>query len=218
MAESIANNKPYGFSDVGFNYLNGQIIRQQLQNYLSFILGQLRQNSLVVLETEGKLETRLSTPVGECYFWGITDHIDRWGDTYRVVDYKTGKVERKDLVVPVRDEESTDIDFLKTIPENALQLLIYKYLYLKSHPKIAPEKVRAEIHGLRYANTIVFGLTHNEATDNDDAFLSDATFITDMESLLTAASIELLDAEIPFGQTDDANKCKNCDFREICKK
>lgn len=220
LAKSIEHNKPYGFSDVGFNYLNRQIIRQQLDNYLNFVAKQLNHKELVVLETEGKLETTLNTPLGGCKIWGFVDHIDRLDETYRVIDFKTSKVENKDLTVPVRPRDISDIDYLKTIPEKALQLLIYKYLYLKLHNGITPQNVKAEIHALRYSNSIVFGLTKAKTKEGTDVVdcLSDETFISDMETLLTAAVTELLDTEKPFEQTKDEKKCKNCDFLSICKR
>ena len=220
LAESIEHNKPYGFSDVGFNYLNRQIIKQQLYNYLDFVAKQLNQKELVVFETEGKLAALLKTPWGDCKIWGFADHIDRLGETYRVIDFKTGKVELKDLTVPSRPQDISDIDYLKTIPDKALQLLIYKYLYLKLHNSLAPQNVEAEIHGLRYSNTIVFGLTKAKTKEDSASvdFLADDTFVRDMEALLTAAIAELLDTETPFEQTDDEKKCKNCDFMSICKR
>ena len=142
------------------------------------------------------------------------------GSTYRVIDFKTGKVEKKDLTVHVRLQELTDIEYLKTIPDKALQLLIYKYLYLKEHSDIEPQNVEAEIHGLRYSNTIVFGLTKEKAKSDAAVVdcLDDDTFITDMEALLCAAITDLLDTDIPFEPTEDNNKCKNCDFQQICKR
>ena len=167
------------------------------------------------------MKATLSTPVGDCLFEGRTDHIDLWNNVYRVIDYKTGSVYTSDLKIPVRHKEDTDLDFLKAIPEKALQLLIYKYLYLKTHPDIAPGQVVAEIHGLRYSGTIVFGLTQTEPKDKDTEaimFLDDQNFIADMEALLTAAMTELLDPDIPFVQAETDDHCKYCDFKVICKR
>lgn len=217
--QAIQRNMPYGFTDIGFNYLNKTLIKQQLENYLEFISKQLKDSEMVILETEGKLTTTLSTPVGKCLFWGRTDHIDLWNNTYRVIDYKTGTVKTDDLNVPARQAEDTDLSYLKSIPEKALQLLMYKYLYLKNH-NIKPEQVAAEIHGLRYANTIVFGLsqTPNKKSDGNVAFLGDDSFIDDMEALLTAAMAELLDPETAFVQAENTDKCKFCEFKGICRR
>lgn len=220
LALSIEKNMPNGFPDVGFNYLNKITIRQQLMNYMQHTSNQLKHNNLVILKTEGELSAKLETPIGECLFKGRTDRIDRWGNVVRVIDYKTGKVENADLKVPVRHEEDDDLSFLKSIPEKALQLLIYKYLYLKENPEIAAHQVEAEIHGLRYANDISFGLSHAKPRKNEVAvpFLEDDTFIADMEVLLKAVVEEMLDEKTPFVQTDDENHCRNCDFKLICKR
>jgi len=103
-----------------------------------------------------------------------------------------------------------------------LQLLLYKYLYLKENPTLSPEQVTAAIHGLKYANAIEFSLAKATPTKSDSnadtAFLEDATFIRDMEAMLEAVTSEMLDTEIPFEQTKDDKKCSFCEFKLICKR
>lgn len=220
LEQSIAKNMPYGFSDVSFNYMKQVAIRQQLKNYLQYTSKQLKNNELSILETEGELKAKLAMPFGDCLFSGRTDRIDRWNGIVRVIDYKTGKVETKDLTVPVRKPDDDDLSFLKSIPEKALQLLLYEYMYLKENQQINPSKVEATIHALKYANTIEFGLTKAKPTKSAEvvSFLESDTFLADMETLLKAAVTEIMDLEIPFVQTDDEKKCRNCDFRVICKR
>lgn len=220
LEQAIEKNMPFGFPDVGFNYLNKITIRQQLKNYLQYTSNKLKNNNLIIIETEGELSARLAMPQGDCLFKGRTDRIDRWGDTIRVIDYKTGKVEPSDLKVPVRHSDDNDLDYLKSIPEKALQLLLYKYLYLKENPEIVAQQVEAEIHGLRYANDIEFGLNHTKPLKNEESvpFLEDNTFINDMEAMLKAVVAEMLDTETLFVQTDDEKKCRNCDFIGICRR
>ena len=216
LEQSIAKNMPYGFSDVSFNYMKQVSIRQQLKNYLQYTSKQLKNNELSILETEGELKAKLAMPFGDCLFSGRTDRIDRWNGIVRVIDYKTGKVETKDLTVPVRKPDDDDLSFLKSIPEKALQLLLYEYMYLKGNHQISPSQVEATIHALKYANTIEFGLTHS--TKDGIPFLEGDTFLDNMESLLKAVVSEIIDTETPFVQTDDEKKCRNCDFRVICKR
>lgn len=218
LAQSVEKNLPSGFPDVGFNYLNKITIRQQLENYLKYTSKQLKYNILTILGLEKDLAATLPTSFGEAKFAGRTDRIDRWGNLTRVIDYKTGHVDLSDLRIPVRHQDETDLDFLKLIPEKAVQLLLYKYMYLKENQNIAPEQVTAAIHGLRYSNTIEFGLNQAKPTKNEDAlpFLDDKTFIADMEAMLTAVVTEMLDTEVPFVQTEDEKKCRNCDFKGIC--
>lgn len=214
LEQSIAKNMPYGFSDVSFNYMKQVAIRQQLKNYLQYTSKQLKENELSILETEGELKTKLAMPFGDCLFSGRTDRIDRWNGIVRVIDYKTGKVETKDLTVPARKPGDDDLSFLKSIPEKALQLLLYEYMYLKENQQINSSQVEATIHALKYAKTIEFGLTHS--TKDGIPFLDGDDFLSNMEAVLKAAVTEIMDLEIPFVQTEDEKKCRNCDFRAIC--
>ena len=222
LAHSIAKNLSNGLPDVGFNYLNRVTIEQQLKNYLNYTSKQLESGSLAILETEGELKTKLQTPHGDCLFYGRTDRIDRFKELIRVIDYKTGHVNSSDLKVPVHHQSESDLDYLKQIPEKALQLLLYKYMYLKENPNIAPEQVTAAIHGLKYANAIEFNLTKASPTKNDTdadiAFLEDDRFIPDMEALLQAVVGEMLETAIPFTQAEDDKKCSYCEFKLICKR
>jgi CRISPR/Cas system-associated exonuclease Cas4 (RecB family) len=222
LAQSIEKNLPNGLPDVGFNYLNRVTIEQQLKNYLNYTSKQLENGTLTLLETEGELKTSLTTSNGDCVFYGRTDRIDQFDGLIRVIDYKTGHVASTDLKVPVRHQSESDLDYLKKIPEKALQLLLYKYLYLKGNSTISPEQVTAAIHGLKYANALEFSLTKASPTKSDSeanpSFLEDKTFIRDMETLLKAVVDEMLDMEIPFVQAEDDKKCSYCEFKLICKR
>jgi len=219
---SIAKNLPNGLPDVGFNYLNRVTIEQQLQNYLNYTSKQLENNTLTIFETEGELKTKLETTQGDCIFYGRTDRIDQYGDLIRVIDYKTGHVGNADVRIPVRHQSESDLDYLKQIPEKALQLLLYKYLYLNENQNIKPKQVTAAIHGLKYAHDIEFGLMKASPTKSDSdaypGFLEDSTFTPDMEAMLEALVSEMLNPDIPFVQAEDDKKCRYCDFKLICKR
>ena len=220
LAKAVEDNLPSGFPDVGFNYLNKITIRKQLESYLWYTSKQLKDNTLSIIALESPREAKLETPFGEARFSGITDRIDRMGGITRVIDYKTGHVEPSDVKIPIRHEIDTDLDFLKQLPEKAVQLLLYKYMYLKQNQNIAPSQVTAAIHGLRYGNTIEFALCHATPKKGDTSvpFLEDDTFVADMETMLRTVVAEIFDTSTPFIQTDDEKRCKNCDFKGICRR
>jgi len=220
--QAIAQNTPNGFPDVGFNYLNHVTIEQQLKNYLRYTSEQLKKSTLTILKTEGDLSANLQTDHGNFVFGGRADRIDKFDGLTRVIDYKTGHVDNSDLRVPVRHRSESDLDYLRQIPDKALQLLLYKYMYLKGNTKLSPDQVIGAIHGLKYANNIEFGLCRanikKDDADADANFLGDDTFINDMESMLEAVVTEMLDPEIPFVQAEDNKKCSYCEFKLICKR
>ena len=222
LAQSIAKNMPGGLSDVGFNYLKRIEIRQQLNNYLNYTSKELESNTLIILKSEETLKTGIATEQGTWIITGQTDRVDKWGNMYRVIDYKTGKVESKDVKVPLRNLDETDLEYLKRIPEKALQLLIYKYLFLKGNDSITPDQVTAAIHALKRTTHIELSLSKSEpqkkVNDVDPAFLSDDTFIEDMERMLKAVIDEIFDLETPFEQAKNDDHCDYCEFDKICER
>ena len=222
LAEAIVKNFPNGFPDVGFNYLNHVTIEQQLTRYLDYTSKQLDHGSLTILETEGELRTTLTTGNGDSVFSGRTDRIDCFNGQIRVIDYKTGQVHSADLKLPVFHHCDSKLEYLRQIPEKALQLLLYKYLYLKMNPSVKPEQVTGAIHGLKTPNCIEYSLSKTNPIkkdpDADTSFLDDPTVIADMETMLEAVVDEMLDTNIPFVQAEDDKKCEYCVFRLICKR
>jgi hypothetical protein len=222
LAQSIAKNTPNGFPDVGFNYLHHVTIEQQLKNYLRYTSEQLKNSTLTILKTEEDLRANLHTNQGDFVFSGRADRIDQFDGLTRVIDYKTGHVDNSDLRVPVRHRSESALEYLRQIPDKAMQLLLYKYMYLKENAELSPDQVAGAIHGLKYANNIEFGLYRanikKDDADADANFLGDDTFIKDMEAMLAAAVAEMLDSEIPFVQAEDDKKCSYCEFKLICKR
>ena len=222
LTESMKENTPNGFPDVGYNYLNRVTIEQQLKSYLDYTSKQLENSAIAIKRTEGELRTSIQTEQGEFFIRGFADRIDEKDGLTRIIDYKTGHVDNTDLKVPVRHHSESDLEYLRQIPEKALQLLLYKYLYIKENPSSKPETIVGAIHGLKYTHNIEFGLTQPTAkkddNDADGNFLSAGTFINDMEALLKAVLAEMLDPETPFIQAEDDKKCSYCEFRLICKR
>lgn len=218
--QAIVAKFPNGFPDMGYNFLNRVTIEQQLSNYLDYTSKQLEHSTLSIIKTEGELRASIPTDLGEFVFSGRADRIDRCNGIIRVIDYKTGHVNNSNLKVPVRHQYESDLEYLRLIPDKALQLLLYKYMYLKGTP--TPEPVEGAIHALKYPQNIEFYLTKTTPSRNDtdvDAnFLEDQSFISDMEAMLKAVVNEMLDTNIPFVQTEDNKKCGYCDFRLICKR
>ena len=222
LAQAISEEYPNGFPDVGFNSLNKVNIEQQLKTYLNYTSKQLGSNDLVMISTEEELRAQLATPTCTATFHGFADRIDRFGGVTRVIDYKTGKVDNANLKLPVRHQGDSDLDYLKQSPEKALQLLLYKYMYLKQHPEMLPEQVSGAIHGLKYVKGIEFSLVKatpsSKDTDTDTNFLEDNSFISDMETMLKAVVDEMLDEHLAFVQAEDDDHCGYCEFRMICKR
>lgn len=221
--QAIEENNPRGMTDIGYNYLHKLNIHQQLDNYLNYTLRQLDGGKAIsIINTELDLKATCDTPNGPCVIAGTADRIDRFDGQLRVIDYKTGSVENKFVTLPKHYAGISDLEYLKSIPEKALQLLLYQYMYLKSTESAKDDNVQGTIHALKYSHQIEFQLkkstTNSKEKDETVPFLESDNFIEDMEKMLSAIVEEIMDTELPFVQTDDKEKCKNCSFKEICRR
>ena len=127
-------------------------------------------------------------------FNGYIDRLDSYGPgSLRVVDYKTGRVELSDL----------EFDAKGNIPEIGLQLYLYKRLiasYAKGVPVTGAICQPARLMGGE-------GVMEHEL---------DTVFCSRMDAALDAILAEISDLSVPWTRTDDAGKCKYCDFRAVC--
>ena len=111
----------------------------------------MSNNNLSIIDTERELTCDIEAGGFTFHIKGKADRIDRNNGMIRIIDYKTGTVKNDHVKVP------KVITSLKEMPDKAVQLLIYKYLYLKNHPEVSPDQVTAAIYGLRYEQ-IVFNI------------------------------------------------------------
>lgn len=222
LQKAIEEELPAGLSDIGYNYMNKLALRKWLYAYLDYTEKCLETDNLIMLELESNLGSSVTVNELQCKFAGFADRIDKYGETFRVIDYKSGHVDDASVKLPYRIEGETDTDYLRRIPEKALQLLLYKYFYLKKNPDISPEDLTAALHSLRHPKRMQYGIVKTRPSSNDPAempFLLDETFINDMERLLSALIEEMLDTEIPFSQCKEgSDTCDYCDFKDICKR
>ena len=95
--------------------------------------------------------------------------------------------------------------------DKSLQLITYKYLYAKS-TNTEIKKIKPGIFGLRKMSKGIFQLDNQSETFDNDNFLNSC------DRLFEDLIIEISDKNIPFSQTDNADNCKNCDYKDICKR
>lgn len=136
---------------------------------------------------------------------GTIDRIDRKGKQLRILDYKTGYVNQRQLKPANWEDLLSEPEYGK-----AFQLLMYAWLYHKN--KNESTDMQAGIISLRMPGDGPVNLNPPENQGLNAATLSD------FEQQLSVLLTEIFNKEIPFAQTQDEKNCKYCDFREICNK
>ena len=153
---------------------------------------------------------------------GRVDRIDVLGtNMLRIIDYKTGKVEAKDLKV----EENLFADL--TNPElkaKLFQLWLYKYLIVKEL-LLPDENQKPFLKNLRLLDLqfqpgiISFRNLKEKVLSADLTFTpgeSIEDFVGKSEDVIRHWLNRILDLNEPFEKTKNMDHCQYCDFKVIC--
>lgn len=139
------------------------------------------------------VEKEMHLPIGGFNFIGFIDRLDSLAPgTLRVVDYKTGRVEDKDL-------EFSD----GSLPKIGFQLYLYKRMAQDKFPT-------SSVDGAIYQPAALMGGNPFISMPLDDEYCAM------MASKLDEVLAEIANLDVPWARTEDTKKCEWCDFRTIC--
>lgn len=137
---------------------------------------------------------------------GKADRIDKVGGVIRIIDYKTGKVENKDLKI----EMISDLQ-LKEEPGKLLQVLTYALMYSDMQP-VPPSELVSGIISLRRSSSYLIQTDINQVERIDKASLE--AFRKELEGIIGS----IFDAQVLFSQTENRDTCNLCAFNGICNR
>ncbi|TXK29667.1 PD-(D/E)XK nuclease family protein [Pontibacter qinzhouensis] len=213
--------------DRGMNYLLFKVAVEVLEKYLTNLKSS-PELPLYILKLEDTLSATLPVQVGDeeilVKIAGKADRIDLTGNELRVIDYKTGKVEKNQLVVKPEDVAlhfTTDPKY-----DKARQLWLYQYILQRTleltphtilengqHISSAAIQPVSGILSFRNLDAGVLTAAFN-FTEADGATPKD--FREASEELLTDFVRRMLDPEEPIRKTNDLEVCQWCAYRGIC--
>jgi CRISPR/Cas system-associated exonuclease Cas4 (RecB family) len=167
---------------------------------------ELESKPLIIKNLEQKLETTLTINNQLVKLHGNADRIDGVGSITRIIDYKTGIAESKELKLEEWSTIQTDSTLAKSF-----QLLMYAWMYQKMNPAIIDNLVS----GIITFRELSAGLKTVKINNNDLLNLSVLDkFQEQLEIILT----EILNPSIEFKQTLDLDNCEYCTFKGICNR
>ncbi len=196
--------------------LTGQLLiaRSIFNKYLKAILDYDQKNGnfrVLALEGEYSSALRIQTDSGEkeVLLGGFIDRIDQKDGAIRLIDYKTGKDDKK-----VKSIESLFDRDDKSRNKAAMQTMLYAFFYQYRNPtNLTPLKPAIfnvkEIYNPKFSPFLLF-----ESQEIRNYFDHQAAFETGLRKLLE----EIFDPTFSFDQTEDENKCLYCAYKELCGK
>lgn len=197
-------------NEAGKNHLANKIAQRYIGQYLDgekeWIKKQLGKGvTNTVVGLEQIIETHCEVEGTQVRFYGKADRIDHMNNIVRIIDYKTGLVEKKDVKV-------TDTSkFLETDKGGkSFQLLMYAWLYTASQN---PDAVMQP--GIVSFRKIKDGFLFLE-TPNGKVVTKNS--LGDFEEVLMSITKQILSPETVFTQTASTSLCRNCEFNSICRR
>ncbi len=139
-------------------------------------------------------------------FKGTIDRIDSLNGNTRIIDYKTGFVEKKDLKIDEWEDVFTDRKY-----DKAFQLLMYSYIYQQDNNKT--ESFIPGIFSLRMYKDGLINITTPEKKDTIDH-----EALLKVEEYLGKLMLEIFDEKLTFSQTENEDNCIFCPFKIVCNR
>lgn len=215
--EKFSRHYSEGDLNTGRNYLLFRVALKMIKNYLEnekeTLYSEASQNintTIISLEKpyESELIFKNNSHEINLKLKGKADRIDKTNNLHRIIDYKTGKVEEKELKIREWKDilENTDTD-------KSFQLLCYSWLFFKEHNDL--DEVLPSIVSFRNPSHGLFKMQHPL---NDSGIVSREATKEFEENVLKTLFAEIYDNNIPFHPTDNTEHCKYCAFNVLCKR
>ena len=204
-AETLVINKtrsiyPALKIDSGKNLLFLKVAETWLKRFLSDECKDASiNNSPVILGVERKIERLLNVNNVSVKLYGEIDRIDSKNGIVRLIDYKTGKIDKGNLKMT----ETRDLFLREEKRDKQLQLSLYQYL-IAGDTMFQDKKVTSGIVSFRSLNR---GFMQLDGELNLDEF----------EDHLKLLFEEILNININFEQTEE-KYCEFCNFQQICQR
>lgn len=176
----------------GKNYLSYHVIIKYLNNFIDLEIEQLENHNVKIIALEKNLVVELQIPGIDhpVILKGKLDRIDEVDGVKRIIDYKTGKVERRNIEITDWESIIDDYQYSK-----AFQLLCYSYMYTRLNPN---KSILAGIISIKslQQGTLIFA--KKESARGAKKTSIDETTLAEFEQLLYKLILEIFNRKIPF--------------------
>lgn len=200
-------NKYYknGNISYGKNLLIFEVANNTINNFVNWDIKNLKKAPSILLSAEKKISKDIIVKGNAIKFKGVIDRVDSIisTGTIKIIDYKTGGVETKDLIINSTQDLFIDPKFAK-----AFQVTYYAWLF---NPQNKNDNIETGIISTRNISRGFIPLVLKQ-------FSSVNEYFGEFENSIFNLIREISDPDIPFVQTPDNKRCTWCDYKSICNR
>lgn len=200
--------KCYGSYDMNYgkNLLVYEVARAYIERFVKNDLSYLKKTERQLVGVEKAMKAPFSFSGGTVNIKGIIDRLDRipGESSVRIIDYKTGSVNGSELKIKDWESLISDVKLAK-----AFQVLSYAWLLLANSP------VAGHVTGTLISMKSASGKPETVSFTGENHV---DQLLPDFENQLDILLSELYDSSKPFVQTEDKDRCRYCDFNNMCNR
>ena len=195
----------------GKNLLTHKVALKFINNFLDSEIVSISGSEKISLPVmikalESELEADVMVGSQKIKIKGKSDRVDSVGSLIRIVDYKTGLADNKELKFENWEDIRSEADLAKSF-----QLITYAWLYQKMNPAIVDNIVS----GIITFRELSAGLKTVKVKGSEKLTVE---ILQDFETQLLILLKEIFDPAIPFSQTPEKDNCEYCAFKGICNR
>lgn len=205
--------KEYSKTEINYgkNLLTLKVALKFINNFLDAEIESLKKSEkvgqpVIIKALEQAIESAVIVGSQKIKIKGKADRIDSTGAVTRIIDYKTGLADNKELKFDNWDLIRSDASLAKSF-----QLLTYAWMYQKMNPAIKDNIVSGIITFRELsAGLKTVKVNHSEQLDMD--------VLNEFENQLHQLLSEIFDPGLPFTKTNEIENCQYCIFKGICSR
>lgn len=203
MADAFEKLYSGGRNTEGRNRFLYSVAESQLKHILEQEKYRLEHGEQLIVKAVENDENRYSIIPG-VELKGTIDRVDELDGCLRIIDYKTGRLDKKEITYSDKSE---------TMPGKWLQLMWYALIYCRNnHPA---GMVKSGIYPLRNLRSDV-KLASWDLGDGGDPEAVTPEKLDRFETLLREKIEELMNPDLPFLATPTKEACRYCPVKGFC--
>ncbi|MES2592265.1 MAG: PD-(D/E)XK nuclease family protein [Bacteroidota bacterium] len=205
--------KEYSKTEISYgkNLLTIKVALKFLNNFLDAEKKNIQKleqehKPVIIKALEEALEASVTINDQVIKLHGKADRIDGAGSVTRIIDYKTGIAESKELKLEEWESIKTDSNLSKSF-----QLLMYAWMYQKMNPEIKDNLVS----GIITFRELSAGLKTVKINNNE---ILSIPVLDNFEQQLKDILSDMFNPDIELTQTTVVSNCEYCSFKGICNR
>ncbi len=188
-------SKSYMDSNIvrGKNLIAYKVMVRYIEKLIALEIDDIKNHRIKLIGLEENLRVQIEVPQLDfpIFLKGTIDRIDEKDGILRIIDYKTGKVEPKNVTISDWETVITDYDSSK-----AFQLLCYALMYHKEQPFPNAEAGIVTFKNLS-AGLLKFSVKNSNARGDTDSMITQE-ILGIFNEKLNALLLEICDPTVPF--------------------